>query len=62
MQAIADDHLASAKAQAAVAARLAGDGHDTAAGIWRRGAAEARELAVAARVGWPHYEAVLNGW
>ncbi|MDQ0847581.1 hypothetical protein [Streptomyces sp. V1I6] len=62
MQAIAADFEASADQQAAVADRLAADGHETAAGIWRRGAAEARELAAAARVGWPHYEVVLNGW
>jgi hypothetical protein len=62
MQAIAADYQASADQQDAVADRLAGDGHETAAGIWRRGATEARELAAAARDGWPHYEAALNGW
>ncbi|GAA2955339.1 MULTISPECIES: hypothetical protein [Streptomyces] len=62
MQAIAADHLLSAADQQAVADRLTAAGHETAAGIWRRGAREARELAAAARWGYPHYEAVLNGW
>ncbi|WP_327372313.1 hypothetical protein [Streptomyces sp. NBC_01217] len=62
MQAIAADHAQSAVQQQAVADRLAADGHATAAGIWRRGAKESREYAAAARWGYPHYEAVLNGW
>ncbi|MFE7614328.1 hypothetical protein [Streptomyces sp. NPDC057496] len=62
MQAMADDYRRSSEQQAAVAGRLAREGHETAAGIWRRGAREARELAAAARLGWPHFEAVLNGW
>ncbi|MET8275732.1 hypothetical protein [Streptomyces sp. NPDC005096] len=62
MQAIADDHLRSAVQQKQVASRLAADGHDTAAGIWGRGAQESRQLSVAARLGYPNYEAVLNGW
>ncbi|MCX4971251.1 hypothetical protein OHA98_42390 [Streptomyces sp. NBC_00654] len=62
MQVLAADHLWSAGNQQAVADRLAAAGHDIAAGIWTRGARESRELAAAARFGWPHYEAVLNGW
>ncbi|MFC8263684.1 hypothetical protein ACFUNF_40310 [Streptomyces sp. NPDC057291] len=62
MQAIAADHAQSAVRQQAVADRLAADGHATAAGIWERGAEESRQHAAAAHLGWPHYEAVLNGW
>ncbi|MEW1724300.1 hypothetical protein [Streptomyces sp. NPDC093109] len=62
MQTIAADHARSALAQHAEADRLAGEGHDIAAGIWRRGAQAAQEHAAAAREGWPMYEAVLNGW
>ncbi|WP_328541087.1 hypothetical protein [Streptomyces sp. NBC_00344] len=62
MQTIADDHQQSADHQQAVADRLAAGGHDTAAGIWRRGARDAREVAAAAPLGWPAFEAVLNGW
>lgn len=62
MVAIAADHQRSAVRQQAVADRLAADGHDTAANIWRRGARDTRELAAAARMGWPAFEAHLNGW
>ena len=62
MQAIAADYEKSAAQQKAVAERLAADGHGTAAGIWERGAEEARQYAAAARFGYPHFEAVLNGW
>ncbi|MFE5095990.1 hypothetical protein ACFRCI_38020 [Streptomyces sp. NPDC056638] len=62
MQIIAADHARSAAQQQSVADRLTAEGHTTAAGIWRRGAQEAREYADAARWGYPHYEAVLNGW
>ncbi|MET8420849.1 hypothetical protein AB0P40_35020 [Streptomyces sp. NPDC079189] len=62
MQTIAADYRRSAVQQKKVADRLAADGHDTAAGIWERGAQEARQLAAAARFGYPHFEAVLNGW
>ncbi|MER5988851.1 hypothetical protein [Streptomyces sp. NPDC001787] len=62
MQSIAADHLASARCQQAVADRLAAAGHDTAAGIWVRDARESRQLAAAARHGWPYYEAWINGW
>ncbi|WP_327425682.1 hypothetical protein OG612_42600 (plasmid) [Streptomyces sp. NBC_01527] len=62
MQAIAADYEKSAEQQKAVAERLAADGRGTAAGIWERGAQEARQYAAAARFGYPHFEAVLNGW
>lgn len=62
MQVIAADHERSAVSQQSVADRLAADGHAVAAGIWRRGAQEARRCAAAARFGFPHYEAFLNGW
>ncbi|MEV5864371.1 hypothetical protein AB0L83_32210 [Streptomyces sp. NPDC052071] len=62
MQAMAADYQRSANDQKAIADRLAGEGHDTAAGIWRRGARGTRELAAAARMGWPAFEAHLNGW
>ncbi|WP_329078413.1 hypothetical protein [[Kitasatospora] papulosa] len=62
IQAMAADYQRSADDQKAIADRLAGEGHDTAAGIWRRGARGARELAAAARMGWPAFEAHLNGW
>ncbi|MEV7488881.1 hypothetical protein ACIQGA_33600 [[Kitasatospora] papulosa] len=62
MQAMAADYQRSANDQKAIADRLAGEGHDTAASIWRRGARGARELAAAARMGWPAFEAHLNGW
>ncbi|MCX4451654.1 hypothetical protein [Streptomyces sp. NBC_01789] len=62
MQTIAADHARSAQAQQSVADRLTAQGHETAAGIWSRGAQEAAEYAAAARYGYPHYEAVLNGW
>lgn len=61
MQAIAADYEASAQQQTTLADQLAGEGHELTAALWRRGAARARELAAAARIGWPHYEAVLNG-
>jgi hypothetical protein len=62
MRAIADDYQQSAGQQQAVADRLAAAGHETAAGIWARGAQEARQYAAAAHLGYPYYEAVLNGW
>ncbi|MFE7757641.1 hypothetical protein OG524_36855 (plasmid) [Streptomyces sp. NBC_01520] len=62
MQSIAADYQRSADDQKTIADRLAAEGHDTAAGIWRRGARGARELAAAARMGWPAFEAHLNGW
>ncbi|MFB7211064.1 hypothetical protein [Streptomyces sp. NPDC056255] len=62
MQDIAADHLRSAACQKATADRLAAAGHTIAAGIHRRGALDAQQLAAAARHGWPYYEAYLNGW
>ncbi|WP_331762340.1 hypothetical protein OG612_45115 (plasmid) [Streptomyces sp. NBC_01527] len=62
MQAIAAGHAQSAIRQQAVADRLYAEGHATAAGIWKRGAEKAREYAGAAYLGWPRYEAALNGW
>ncbi|WP_326701877.1 hypothetical protein OG909_32765 (plasmid) [Streptomyces sp. NBC_01754] len=62
MQAIAAVWAREAEVQQSVADRLLDQGHETAAGIWARGAREAREYAAAARYGYPHYEAVLNGW
>lgn len=62
MQTLAADHQRSVDRQQSVADRLAADGHATAAGIWLRRARESRELAAAARWGYPHYESVLNGW
>ena len=62
MQSIAADYEKSAARQEAMANRLAADGHDTAAGIWACCAQEARQHAAAARLGYPHFEAVLNGW
>ncbi|MER5362455.1 hypothetical protein [Streptomyces sp. NPDC002785] len=62
MQAIAADWARSADVQQSVADRLIAEGHEIAAGIWSRGAQGAREYAAAARYGYPHYEAVLNGW
>ncbi|MCX4971022.1 hypothetical protein OHA98_41140 [Streptomyces sp. NBC_00654] len=62
MQALAADYLKSARCQQAEADRLTADGHDIAAEIWAYGAQGSRELAAAARHGWPYYEAVLNGW
>ncbi|MCT2546247.1 hypothetical protein [Streptomyces atratus] len=62
MQVVAADHERSAVSQQSVANRLAADGHAVAAGIWRRGAQEAQRCAAAARFGFPHYEAFLNGW
>lgn len=62
MQSIAADWARTAATKQSVADRLTAEGHETAAGIWARGAREAREYAAAARYGYPHYEAVLNGW
>ncbi|MFF0051636.1 hypothetical protein [Streptomyces sp. NPDC005498] len=62
MQTVAADYEKSAAQQQAVADRLAADGHTTAAGIWERGAQQARQYAAAAHFGYPHFEAVLNGW
>ncbi|GGZ18442.1 hypothetical protein [Streptomyces nitrosporeus] len=62
MQEVAVEHARSADVQQSVADQLASEGHAIAAGIWYRGAQGAREHAEAARYGYPHYEAVLNGW
>ncbi|WP_098023704.1 hypothetical protein [Streptomyces sp. st115] len=62
MQAEAETWLASAAAQQRLADELARQGHSIAAGIHRRGAQDARQHAAAARLGWPAYEAFLNGW
>ncbi|MFI0596577.1 hypothetical protein [Streptomyces griseus] len=62
MQAEAEAWLASAAAQQRLADELARQGHSIAAGIHRRGAQDARQHAAAARLGWPAYEAFLNGW
>ncbi|MEV2262747.1 hypothetical protein [Streptomyces anulatus] len=62
MQAEAEAWQASAAGQQRLADELAAKGHTIAAGIHRRGAQDARQHAEAARLGWPHYEAFLNGW
>ncbi|MFJ6493499.1 hypothetical protein [Streptomyces californicus] len=62
MQAEAQAWEASATGQQRVADELARQGHEIAAGIHRRGAQDARQHAAAARMGWPYYEAFLNGW
>ncbi|MER5503131.1 hypothetical protein ACFYXP_38230 [Streptomyces sp. NPDC002466] len=62
MQSIAADHEQSSACQQATADRLTAQGHPVAAGIWHRGARASREYAAAARLGYPHYEAVINGW
>ncbi|WP_385625461.1 hypothetical protein PXH67_43040 (plasmid) [Streptomyces sp. P8-A8] len=62
MQSIAADYEQSSVCQQATADRLTAEGHLVAAGIWRRGAQASREYAAAARYGYPHYEAVVNGW
>lgn len=62
MQAIAADWSRTAATKQSVADRLAAEGHETAAEIWEYGAQGAREYAEAARYGYPHYEAVVNGW
>ncbi|MFJ4917643.1 hypothetical protein [Streptomyces sp. NPDC088726] len=62
MQVIAADYEQSAARQQTVANRLDSQGHTTAAGIWARGAQEAREYAAAATLGYPAFEAILNGW
>ncbi|MFF8423139.1 hypothetical protein [Streptomyces sp. NPDC015680] len=62
MQTIAADHEQSSVCQQAVADRLTAEGHPVAAGIWYRGAQASREYAAAARYGYPHYEAFVNGW
>ncbi|MFJ5129898.1 hypothetical protein ACIP80_33030 [Streptomyces sp. NPDC088555] len=62
MQTIAADYEQSSVCQQATADRLTAEGHLVAAGIWRRGARASREYAAAARRGYPHYEAVVNGW
>lgn len=62
MQAIAADWARTAQVQQSMADQLLDQGHETAAGIWARGAQGAREYEAAARYGYPHYEAVLNGW
>ncbi|WP_097893583.1 hypothetical protein [Streptomyces sp. st170] len=62
MQAEAEAWEASAAAQQRLADDLARRGHEIAAGIHRRGAQDARQHAQAARLGWPAYEAFLNGW
>ncbi|MEU8598408.1 hypothetical protein AB0D07_32715 [Streptomyces globisporus] len=62
MQAEAEAWHASAAGQQRLADELARKGHTIAAGIHRRGAQDARQHAEAARLGWPAYEAFLNGW
>ncbi|MEU9677835.1 hypothetical protein AB0D92_30540 [Streptomyces parvus] len=62
MQTEAKAWEASAAAQQRLADELARQGHTIAAGIHRRGAQDARQHAQAARLGWPAYEAFLNGW
>ncbi|MFD8712028.1 hypothetical protein ACFV07_16390 [Streptomyces anulatus] len=62
MQAEAEAWQASAAGQQRLADELAAKGHTIAAGIHQRGAQDARQHAEAARLGWPHYEAFLNGW
>ncbi|MGW5295908.1 hypothetical protein [Streptomyces bacillaris] len=62
MQAEAEAWEASAANQQRLADELAREGHDIAAGIHRRGARDARQHAAAARLGWPYYEAFINGW
>ncbi|WEH43980.1 hypothetical protein [Streptomyces sp. AM 2-1-1] len=62
MQKLAACHARSADAHQAMADQLASEGHDIAAGIWSRGADEQRELAEAARHGYPYYEAWTNDW
>lgn len=62
MQRVSASYAWSAAAKDELAEQLAAEGYDVAAGIYRRGAQDAREHAEAARLGWPHYEAFLNGW
>ncbi|MFJ1847074.1 hypothetical protein [Streptomyces sp. NPDC088146] len=62
MQAMSATYARSADVKQALADQLSAEGHDAAAGIWARGAQDARQHADAARLGYPHYEAVLNGW
>ncbi|MFD7750206.1 hypothetical protein ACFV2V_29795 [Streptomyces sp. NPDC059698] len=62
MQAEAEAWQASAAGQQRLAHDLARKGHTIAAGIHRRGAQDARQHAAAALMGWPYYEAFLNGW
>ncbi|UTR83683.1 hypothetical protein [Streptomyces cavourensis] len=62
MQAEAEAWETSAAAQQRLADELARQGHAIAAGIHRRGARDARQHAAAARLGWPYYEAFINGW
>lgn len=62
MQAASAAYARSADVKDQLAARLAAEGRETAAGIHRRGAREARQHAAAARLGWPAYEEFLHGW
>ncbi|MFC8645097.1 hypothetical protein ACFUC2_30705 [[Kitasatospora] papulosa] len=62
MQTMGAEHERWAERQQLMADRLTAQGREAAAGIWQRGALESRELAVAARMGWPAFEAHLNGW
>ncbi|MFH8873136.1 hypothetical protein [Streptomyces griseus] len=62
MQRMSVSYARSAAAKDELADQLAAEGYDIAAGTLRRGAREAREHAEAAGLGWPHYEAFLNGW
>ncbi|MFE6985819.1 hypothetical protein [Streptomyces griseus] len=62
MQRLSASYAWSAAVKDELADQLAADGHDVAAGTYRRGAREAREHAAAARLGWPAYEAFLHGW
>lgn len=62
MQNMGAEYERWAERQQLMADRLADQGRADAAGIWHRGAQDSRENAAAARMGWPAFEAHLNGW
>ncbi|MFI6125370.1 hypothetical protein ACIBCU_37610 [Streptomyces sp. NPDC051064] len=62
MQTMGAEYEQWAQRQQLMADRLANQGRKDAAGIWQRSAQESHELAAAARMGWPAFEAHLNGW